>query len=178
MVSQQFQNKNAKSASTQTSAAVMVVLLCMTIFKGTWSGNDNNKNNSKAKDNIISITDEFDYSTPSCKLILTDLYLKMTISVKSRLLKCFSEDDLDFCMIGGEAVPTIDFESDSENSESEFDNELDFLSDKMENINLTPKNEEQQSWSYTPGALVKVVAKMFDNEQENSTQVRIETATN
>jgi len=155
VVSQQFQNKNAKSASTQTSAAVMVVLLCMTIFKGTWSGSDNNKNNSKAKDNIISITDEFDYSTPS---------------FKSRLLKCFSEDDLDFCMIGGEAVPTIDFESDSENSESEFDNELDFLSDKMENINLTPKNEEQQSWSYTPGALVKVVAKMFDNEQENSTQ--------
>ncbi|CBY12500.1 unnamed protein product [Oikopleura dioica] len=154
VVNQQFQGKNAKSATTQTSAAVMVVLLCMTIFKGTWSSSDNNKN-GKAKDNIISITDEFDYSTPS---------------FKSRLLKCFSEDDLEFCMIGDDAVPTIDFDSDSDISENELDpeNDLDFLTDKMDNINLTPKDEKQ--WEYTPGALVKVVAQMFDNERENITE--------
>lgn len=154
VVNQQFQGKNAKSATTQTSAAVMVVLLCMTIFKGTWSSSDNSKN-GKTKDNIISITDEFDYSTPS---------------FKSRVLKCFSEDDLDFCMIGDDALPTIDFDSDSDASDNELDPEkdLDFLSDKMENLNLTPKNEKQ--WEYTPGALVKVVAQMFDNERENITE--------
>lgn len=79
-------------------------------------------------------------------------------------------------MIGDDAVPTIDFDSDSDVSENELDpeNDLDFLTDKMDNINLTPKDEKQ--WEYTPGALVKVVAQMFDNERENITEVRM-TAT-
>ena len=71
---------------------------------------------------------------------------------------------------------TIDFDSDSDVSENELDpeNDLDFLTDKMDNINLTPKDEKQ--WECTPGALVKVVAQMFDNERENITEVRM-TAT-
>ncbi|CAG5094541.1 Oidioi.mRNA.OKI2018_I69.XSR.g13651.t1.cds [Oikopleura dioica] len=153
VVNQQFQGKNAKSATTQTSAAVMVVLLCMTIFKGTWSSSENNKNN-KAKDNIISITDEFDY-TPT--------------SFKSRMLKCFSEDDLDFCMVDEDAYPTIDFDTDSDASDDELDPDLDFLSGKMDELNLAVPKEEKQ-WEYTPGALVKVVAQMFDDERENVTE--------
>ena len=79
-------------------------------------------------------------------------------------------------MIGDEAVPTIDFDSDSDVSESdlEMDHDLDFLTDKMDKIDLTPKDEKR--WEYTPGALVRVVAKMFDNERENATEVRM-TAT-
>ena len=62
MVNQRFQGKNVKAATTQTSAAVMVVLLCMTIFKGSWTQDE---------DEIIhgqNIREEFDYTTPSCKI--------------------------------------------------------------------------------------------------------------
>ena len=54
-----------KTSGTQTSAAVMVVLLCCTIFKGTFSSSNDNEQN----DSILhELNDEFDYSTPSCKL--------------------------------------------------------------------------------------------------------------
>ena len=173
VVNQQFQGKNAKSATTQTSAAVMVVLLCMTIFKGTWSSSENNKNN-KAKDNIISITDEFDYTPTSCESNIVFIIFNLK-SVKSRMLKCFSEDDLDFCMVDEDAYPTIDFDTDSDASDDELDPDLDFLSGKMDELNLAVPKEEKQ-WEYTPGALVKVVAQMFDDERENVTEVSIVSA--
>ena len=60
-ISKNFEGKNVKSATTQTSAAVMVVLLCMTVFKSPFSNTE--------EDDIASsqLSEGFDYSTPSCE---------------------------------------------------------------------------------------------------------------
>jgi hypothetical protein len=103
VVGSRFQPKNVKTSGTQTSAAVMVVLLCCTIFKGTFSSsNDSNEQN----DSILhELNEEFDYSTPS---------------YKSRVLKCFTDDDVDFCqMENGLDVPVMDFD------QSDIDSDLD-----------------------------------------------------
>lgn len=149
VVNQQFQGKNAKSATTQTSAAVMVVLLCMTVFKGSWFDSDKRD----TKDRMMSISEDFDYTTPS---------------FKSRVLKCFSEDDLDFCSVEGKNLPTIDFDDSDSESELDPESELDLMRGKLDRLELTPKSEQQ--WEYTPGALVKVVSQMFDSDRENLTE--------
>lgn len=97
VVGSRFQPKNVKTSGTQTSAAVMVVLLCCTIFKGTFSSSNDNEQN----DSILhELNDEFDYSTPS---------------YKSRVLKCFTDDDVDFCqMENGLDVPVMDFDPSDE----------------------------------------------------------------
>jgi len=115
VVGSRFQSKNTKSTGTQTSAAVMVVLLCCTVFKGTFSSTNEEIKNEK------SIHDEldFDYSTPS---------------YKSRVLKCFTDDDIDFCSVesGMEEYPTIDFDpSDSEDDANSLSDWSDGLTDKL-----------------------------------------------
>jgi len=115
VVGSRFQSKNTKSTGTQTSAAVMVVLLCCTVFKGTFSSTNEEIKNEK------SIHDEldFDYSTPS---------------YKSRVLKCFTDDDIDFCSVesGMEEYPTIDFDpSDSEDDVNSLSDWSDGLTDKL-----------------------------------------------
>jgi len=115
VVGSRFQSKNTKSTGTQTSAAVMVVLLCCTVFKGTFSSTNEEIKNEK------SIHDEldFDYSTPT---------------YKSRVLKCFTDDDIDFCSVesGMEEYPTIDFDpSDSEDDSNSLSDWSDGLTDKL-----------------------------------------------
>jgi hypothetical protein len=115
VVGSRFQSKNTKSTGTQTSAAVMVVLLCCTVFKGTFSStNEEIKNEKTIHDEL-----DFDYSTPS---------------YKSRVLKCFTDDDIDFCSVesGMEEYPTIDFDpSDSEDDANSLSDWSDGLTDKL-----------------------------------------------
>lgn len=115
VVGSRFQSKNTKSTGTQTSAAVMVVLLCCTVFKGTFSSTNEEIKNEPIHDEL-----DFDYSTPT---------------YKSRVLKCFTDDDIDFCSVesGLDEYPTIDF--DPSDSEDETTNSLsdwsDGLTDKL-----------------------------------------------
>ena len=53
---------------------------------------------------------------------------------KSRVLKCFTDDDIDFCSVesGMEEYPTIDFDpSDSEDDASSLSDWSDGLTDKL-----------------------------------------------
>jgi hypothetical protein len=95
VVGSRFQVKNTKTSGTQTSAAVMVVLLCCTVFKGSFFSS---KEPSKETEPSLMDTD-FDYTTPS---------------YKSRVLKCFTDDDIDFCVDDGVDVPIMNFDSDSD----------------------------------------------------------------
>jgi len=150
VVGSRFQSKNTKSTGTQTSAAVMVVLLCCTVFKGTFSStNEEIKNEQSIHDEL-----DFDYSTPT---------------YKSRVLKCFTDDDIDFCSVesGLDEYPTIDFDpSDSEddvNSPSDWSDGLtDKLTSQIEAMTLEgamvaehkPKNLSQSEvWNHDDGSI-------------------------
>jgi hypothetical protein len=114
VVGSRFQSKNTKSTGTQTSAAVMVVLLCCTVFKGTFSSTNEEIKNEPIHDEL-----DFDYSTPT---------------YKSRVLKCFTDDDIDFCSVenGLDEYPTIDFDpSDSEDDANSLSDWSDGLTDKL-----------------------------------------------
>jgi len=98
VVGSQFQVKNTKTSGTQTSAAVMVVLLCCTVFKGSFFSKEPAKETRDPS--IMDDNLDFDYTTPS---------------YKSRVLKCFTDDDIDFCSDDGVDVPVMNFDlSDSE----------------------------------------------------------------
>jgi len=114
VVGSRFQSKNTKSTGTQTSAAVMVVLLCCTVFKGTFSSTNEEIKNEPIHDEL-----DFDYSTPT---------------YKSRVLKCFTDDDIDFCSVesGLDEYPTIDFDpSDTEDDTNSLSDWSDGLTDKL-----------------------------------------------
>jgi len=96
VVGSRFQVKNTKTSGTQTSAAVMVVLLCCTVFKGSFFSSKEPTKDSAER----SLMDtDFDYTTPS---------------YKSRVLKCFTDDDMEFCVDDGVDVPVINFDSESD----------------------------------------------------------------
>lgn len=150
VVGSRFQSKNTKSTGTQTSAAVMVVLLCCTVFKGTFSStNEEIKNEKTIHDEL-----DFDYSTPS---------------YKSRVLKCFTDDDINFCSVESEMeeYPTIDFDpSDSEDDVNSLSDWSDGLTDKLtsqiEAMTLDgamvaehkPKNSSQSEvWNHGDGSI-------------------------
>lgn len=135
VVNQRFQGKNVKTATTQTSAAVMVVLLCMTIFKGSWSAQD--------EDEIIhgqSVMEDFDYTTPP---------------YKSRVLKCFSEDDMDFCSIDGQNLPVIKFDE---------DDDIGLLQAQMAKMDVNGQHE------YKQGTLVNIAQTVLNNQETNTSE--------
>jgi len=135
VVNQRFQGKNVKTATTQTSAAVMVVLLCMTIFKGSW-------NSTQEEEELKSIDEVFDYSTPS---------------YKSRVLKCFSEDDMDFCNVDGKNLPLIRFDGD----QTDETDPVGILRSEMAKLNVAAKREE-----YQPGTLVNIAHSVMNNHSQ------------
>jgi len=134
VVNQRFQGKNVKTATTQTSAAVMVVLLCMTIFKGSWSS-------AQEEEELKSIDEVFDYTTPS---------------YKSRVLKCFSEDDMDFCNVDGKNLPLIRFDEDQDETDP-----VGILRSEMAKLNVASKLEE-----YQPGTLVNIANSVMNNHSQ------------
>jgi len=100
VVGSRFQVKNTKTSGTQTSAAVMVVLLCCTVFKGSFFSKEPSK---ETEPSLMDDNLDFDYTTPS---------------YKSRVLKCFTDDDIDFCTDDGVDVPVMNFDpSDSESDD-------------------------------------------------------------
>ena len=60
-----------KTATTQTSAAVMVVLLCFTVFKGSWS-------NQEDEEAMLhgNLNEDFDYTTPPCEFKIFELLIR------------------------------------------------------------------------------------------------------
>lgn len=135
VINQRFQGKNVKTATTQTSAAVMVVLLCFTVFKGSWS-------NQEDEEAMLhgNLNEDFDYTTPP---------------YKSRLLKCFGEDDIDFCTMDGDSLPTIKFDEDD-------DNDLSWVQSEISKMSLVNKNLDAAE--YRPGTLVNIAQKVFEND--------------
>lgn len=136
VVNQRFQGKNVKTATTQTSAAVMVVLLCMTIFKGSWSTQDEDD----AMLHGQSVMEDFDYTTPP---------------YKSRVLKCFSEDDMDFCNVDGKNLPMIKFDEDE-------DNDLQYLQLQMAKLDVIDTAE------YKQGTLISIAQSVLNNNPEKN----------
>lgn len=120
----------------------MVVLLCCTVFKGSFFSS---KEPSKETEPSLMDTD-FDYTTPSCKIKFLNIFLKNLNLDKSRVLKCFTDDDIDFCVDDGVDVPIMNFDSDSEDDYNEYngvDDDLiggDELGRKMAALTLLENN--------------------------------------
>lgn len=136
VVNQRFQGKNVKTATTQTSAAVMVVLLCMTIFKGSWSAEDDEMHGH-------AVMEDFDYTTPP---------------YKSRVLKCYGEDDLDFCDVNGQNLPMIKFDKEDDDNDP-----IGLLQMQMAKMDVMDKSE------YKQGTLVNIAQTLLNNNQETNT---------
>ena len=85
VVGSRFQVKNTKTSGklnliceiltkligTQTSAAVMVVLLCCTVFKGSFFSKEPSK---ETEPSLMDDNLDFDYTTPSCKYFFEQFF--------------------------------------------------------------------------------------------------------
>ena len=137
----------------------MVVLLCMTIFKGSWSTQDEDD----AMLHGQSVMEDFDYTTPPCTLCHNN-NRKFNSALpldKSRVLKCFSEDDMDFCNVDGKNLPMIKFDEDE-------DNDLQYLQLQMAKLDVIDTAE------YKQGTLISIAQSVLNNNPEkNASEVQL-----
>ena len=83
---------------------------------------------------------------------------------KSRLLKCFSEDDMDFCNVDGQNLPVIKFYDDDDDD----NDSIGLLQIQMDKMKVMDEPE------YKQGTMVNIAQTVLNNNQEtNASEVQL-----